>query len=280
MEMLKTADYEQALKDVNRGLEKDPNKIVLLEDRLILLLGNGNPQAREDVLKTQARLDAAGGGRFILLEQAQSRLPQVRQQTAYLLGVLREPDGLSALKGLAEDENDEVRAEAVHALAKLNAPDAKKLLMIRLRDGYWKVRAEAAAALAKSKDPAVTSQLFRVVADPDDYARMQILNAVLDLADPSQTDFYLNALDSDEIHKKTAAALALAKIHRAEAVPALIDLLKDKDGPERLQLAQALIRLHADPARLEALLKNERNPQVKEVFLQYLQQRSGGTRAG
>ncbi len=272
MAMLKTSDYEQVLRDVNRRLEKDPKKIVLLEDRLILLLANASPQARAEVLKTQARLDAVGAGRFILLEQAQSRHPQVRQQTAYTLGVLRGPYGLKALENLAEDEDQEVRAEAVHALAKLNHPDARKLLMIRLRDGYWKVRAEAAAALAKSKDPTMTKQLFRSVDDSDDYARMQILDAVLDLADVSQADLYLDDLDSPNIFRKIAAALALAKIHRAEAAPVLIELLKDKNSPERLKAAQSLVRLRADPSNFDALIKNERNPQVKEVFLQYLQQ--------
>ncbi len=271
MAMLKTSDYEQVLKEVNRRLEKDPKKIVLLEDRLILLLANANPQARAEVLKTQARLDAVGAGRFILLEQAQSRNAQVRQQTAYTLGVLRGAYCLEALKNLAEDKDQEVRAEAVHALAKLNHPDAKKLMMIRLRDGYWKVRAEAAEALAKSKDPTVTKQLFRSVDDSDDYARMQIFDAILDLANASQADLYLDELDSPNIFRKIAAALALAKIHRTEVIPVLISLLKEKNSPERLEVAQCLVQLRADPSIFDSLIKNERNPQVKEVFLQYMQ---------
>jgi HEAT repeat protein len=172
---------------------------------------------------------------------------------------------------LAEDPNEEVRAEAIHALGKMRHVGAQKLLMIRLRDAYWKVRAEAAVALAQLKDPSATKQLFRVVDDPDDYARTHITDALLNLADPSQAEVYLRCLESDNVFRKAAAALALAKINRAEAIPVLTELLKDHKAPNRLKIAQALAAAKAlDPQSAAALFQRERNSQVKEVLRRIL----------
>lgn len=270
LEMLKNNQYDLALNNVNRRLEKAPADRSLLEDRLILLLANDKPQAREEILRTQVRLDAIGDGRRLLLEQAKNRLSHVRKQTAFALGALRDPRGLPVLKELAEDRDSEVRAEAIHSLAKINHPDTKNLLLIHLRDGYWKVRAECADALAKLNDPSATKQLFRAADDSDDYVRMQIFNAILAVANPSQLSIYLKEMESDTLAKKTAAALAMGKINRREAVPHLIELLKDKKTPERLQIAQCLISLSPDLNQLESLLKTERNPPIRKLLLNEL----------
>ena len=278
MSMLKTGEYEAALQDVDRRLQREPHKRALLEDRLILLLANENPQSRVEILKVQRQLDAFGEGRQLLLEQSSSTLPRIRQQTAFALGELRESSSMEVLKDLAEDNDPEVRAEAIHALGKLARPEAKNILMIRLRDGYWKVRAEAADALASIGDTTASAQLFRAADDHDDYARMHILGSLLTLAHTNETPLYFQQIASDNLARKTAAALVLGKLGRQEALPVLIELLQDKNNPERVQIAQILIGLRPVSAggSLESFLKNEQNPRVKALLMDYLQRKTNG----
>ena len=278
MSMLKSGQYEAALKDVDRQLQREPHKRALLEDRLILLLANENPQVRVEILKVQRQLDAFSEGRQLLLEQSSSPLPRIRQQTAFALGELRESSSIEILKDLAEDKEAEVRAEAIHALGKLARPEAKNILLIRLRDGYWKVRAEAADALASIGDTSASSQLFRAADDHDDYARMHILGALLTLAHTNETPLYFQQMASDNLARKTAAALVLGKLGRQEALPVLMDLLHDKNNPERVQIAQILIGLRPISANgsLESLLKNEQNPRVKALLMDYCQRKPSG----
>jgi hypothetical protein len=275
VEMLKNKSYEKLLQEVTQKLEKEPKNRSLLEDRLILLLTDENFRQREALLETQHKLDEIGAGRNLLREQSKNQLSLVRLHTAYTLGALQDRGALGILKALAEDRDPDVRAEAIHALAKLNLPAAKYLLMIRLRDGYWKVRAEAADALGKLNDPTATKQLFRAVDDDDEYARMQILNAVLTLVSPSQEAIYLQEVNSPVPVKKIAAALALGKMQRQEAIPVLVELLKNRSAPNRLEMAHCLVKIAPDTVtnEIEKLLKGERNPQVKTVLADYLQQR-------
>lgn len=271
--LLNEGHYKEARLLLSQELTRTPGDKKLLEDQLVMLLASQDRSTRSTFLPAYQQLVQAGGGQDFIEEAAKNRLIQVRQNTAFLLGVLREPQGRKILAALAQDRSTEVRVEAVHSLARLQDTANRGLFLILLKDGAWQVRAEVAAALECLGDVTTSPYLLRASNDPDDFARSAILEAVIHLAHPSQTALYVTNLRDGDRRRQIAAALALGKIRRSEATALLLELVQDKKSPQRAAAAESLARISPQAAApvFEKLLPTEQDGRVKSTMLDCLQ---------
>lgn len=274
---IENGKYYDALHGVESRLANNATDTKLLAERVFLYFASADRRVRSQMVSAQREFEAAGGDRLALLSAAgESRLPTVRQNAAYVWGVLRDPAGLHCLKVLAQERNPEVRAEAVRALAKLADPSSYTLLLIHLRDKSWEVRAASAEALIRLGKPDALPNLLRSANDGDDYAKSKIREAITALASPSQVPLLRNQLDRGERPAKIAAALALGKLNDPAAVPFLMELIQDPKFDDRPAGARTLAEIGGDKVAplFEKMLPTEADKWVKLSILKFFSNRN------
>jgi HEAT repeat protein len=105
--------------------------------------------------------------------------PVARQRAAESLTRLGGAGAVAALAHGLSDPMERVRLTAVRGLAKLDPASAREELARLLHeDAVWEIRAEAAHALGLTGDPDVLSDLEAASADPNEFVRSAVSNAL------------------------------------------------------------------------------------------------------
>jgi len=188
-----------------------------------------------------------------------------RAHAAHVLGEsgADAPGVVTALAGALKDENPVVRRNAATALARFGAhPDAVTALLGALKDSERTVRQEAARSLAQVRplpSEAVRPLLETVQGDRDPFIRVFSITAIGHAGDqaaeavPTLIDILKERAGGGPADPSAAAAQALAEIGPA-ARPALISALDSKDARTRAAAAQLLGGMGpVPPSALDAL---------------------------
>jgi HEAT repeat protein len=105
--------------------------------------------------------------------------PVARQRAAETLTRLGGDEAVAALSSGLADPMERVRLTAVKGLAKLDPAYARDRLVVLLHeDAVWEIRAEAAHALGLTGDPEILPELEAALADPNEFVRSAVSNAL------------------------------------------------------------------------------------------------------
>jgi HEAT repeat protein len=184
----------------------------------------------------------------VLVKVLGDEIKYVREEASGALAKIGEP----AIPALVEalDQNWAIDEAATEALAKIGEP-AIPALIKRLN-----FSSAAAEALSKIGEPAMPA-LLEAIKDPNDNVRMRAAKALGGMGPKAKQAIpaLIKALDDSFGRVRDAAADALGDIGSEEAVPVLIEALKERDMFEvnRAAIALAKIGKPAIPALLDAL---------------------------
>lgn len=174
-------------------------------------------------------------------------------------------DATPALIETLSEAHPLARARAAEVLAQTRDHRAFPALMDALRGEYYTVRTQAALALGQIKDPAAVPDLKRATMDAEPQVRSAAAQALAQFADPDTFEEIGNLLlDDPQIEVRQAAARAFGRTQRTEAVPFLMDALRDsfwwyerEDALQDLLDAITDIGKPAIPELIEALQDSE-----------------------
>lgn len=201
-----------------------------------------------------------------------SRLWWRRAEAALALGLLQDRSAAAPLAGLLDDEHEQVRAAAIDALGQIGDPWAIRPLLARIGDPTRHERArlvqalrafgeDAARALVQhgqrhERDRAVVATILSFVggapaagpllewSSSEDAETRTAAWSALAAIGLDERGFYhaIKALNAGEASVRAAAARALSRTGREDAVPQLAGRLDD-DWEVAAQSARALARL-------------------------------------
>ena len=141
----------------------------------------------------------------------------VRGETAFVLGEIKDPQAVEPLIATLKDEDKDVRRFTAYALGEIKDPRAVEPLITTLKDEDKEVREAAEDALSEIKEPGAVGYKH--------------LRAVVPL---------IVALENEDKEVRKAAADALGKIEDPRAVEPLIAALNDEDEGVREVVVYAL----------------------------------------
>lgn len=253
----------------HRGIAAD-----LVLSTLRIVRGAANERARE----VADRLNLTAGWR----EDLTSRFWWHRAEAAIALGLLRDRKAVPALAPLLDDDHEQVRAAAIDALGEIGDSWAITPLLARMGKPTRHEHARVVEALRafgeratrplvqhgqqQERDRAVVATVLSFVggaganeallewsASTDAETRTAVWNALATIGLDERAFYHaVKALNAAEPPVRAAAARALARTGRADAVPQLAGHLDD-EWEVAAQSARALSRLGADG--LDALQK-------------------------
>jgi HEAT repeat protein len=157
------------------------------------------------------------------------------------------------------------RREAVELLAWSRDPRAPELLATALKDELTPVRLAAVDQLRGVKEPRARELLLKAVKDTDPSVRFRAADALLDFEPTAEMlDAYAELLKDEEPTVRLSAVEALGRIREPRSVELLAARLRDEDESDsaRESIVNALGELNATnavPALLE-LLKDSSDP--------------------
>jgi len=93
--------------------------------------------------------------------------PEKRVEMIYILGELRDPRALDALKAIMAEDNPYLVSEAVEAIGKIGGDDAFEQLRIMMTHPSFMVRGEVAMALRRMDNPERDKLLNQLLTDND-----------------------------------------------------------------------------------------------------------------
>lgn len=165
--------------------------------------------------------------------------PAAKIETALRLGQLGDVRGFDVLRRSLSAEDGQTRRIAVEALGKLGDARAVELLTTALEDADPTIRAAAAAALARLGT--TPERLLDRLASPNVALRTESLRLLGRLGDAAHVPHIAARLRAAEpLPVRLAAAAALGRLGRPEAVAALTAVLTDPEPALRRQAAAAL----------------------------------------
>jgi HEAT repeat protein len=122
----------------------------------------------------------------------------------------------------------EVRAHAAQILGVLKDKSSIPALVDALRGEFYTVRLQAALALGQIRDPGSISALTQALKDREPEVRAAACIALGKFADPRTFEAISTVLLTDlQIEARQAAAQALGETKRMEAIPYLMEALRD-----------------------------------------------------
>ena len=159
----------------------------------------------------------------------------------------------------------EVRSRAAQILGVIKDKSSIPALLDALRGEFYTVRVQAALALGQIHDPGSISDLTQALKDKEPEVRAAACIALGKFADPRTFEAISNILlDDPQIEARQAAAQALGETKRMEAIPYLMEALRDSYWwYERDQAVNHLLDAIAKmgnavvPSLVEALSDNE-----------------------
>ena len=197
----------------------------------------------------------------------QSGDEEERREAALMLGAMRDPATIAALRAALDDKAERVRAAALVGLGSLQEPSLAPLIATYLtKDKSPFVRKTAAYALGQIAASEATTGLIAGLRDKDMEVRGAAAVALANTPDATAIAPLILALTDKSAFVRAHAAAALGVNGRAaaQAVPHLVKILTtDEDHEARRQAAEALGRI-GEPSALPAL---ERAEQSSDPYL-------------
>jgi putative heme-binding domain-containing protein len=222
----------------------------------------GNPLPRPEALGAIYRIRRAGA-------------PRVADPWGRSLGLARRSP--AELAALLDDPRPPVRDQAVARLAALGPAAVADLeaVLRAPRGGSVQARRNAVWALCRMEIPAARAAVRLALADRDPGVRLAAIHAAGLHRDDQASAALCALVRRDEPPVRRKAAEALGRIGRPEAVPALLDGLR-QGGDRFLEhaLVYALIRINDRRATLPALA--DADPRVRRAGLLALDQMKDG----
>jgi len=202
----------------------------------------------------------------------------IRTGAVRILGLAGTANAIDALAGATKDADQDVRRSAVVALgaikdASANPPqmDARAVppLIAALKDSYWDVRSEAANALGQSHQGSAVKPLLDAVTDSDSTVETSAETALLFLSKPTDgaskapaaPDDFAARLNDPNPKVDLIAAVCLATLKDARAIPFLIKLTASTDRTTRLDAVRGLGEV-GDPSVIPTLRQTLKDPDV------------------
>jgi HEAT repeat protein len=230
---------------------------------LIRAMGDENADVRQAAVDIVSNLGQAPSCEPQLLECARDTNCRVRAAAIGALGNGRRvPATLPILAGALRDPAGTVRKEALRAVGRFGPSDAAAVptLIAALQDGRPSVRRAAAVGLeniGQAAQPAVPA-LLRLLEDRDQRVMRQAAMALARIAPSNRASVpvLIAFLRDREAADRFHAAYILALIDAKEAIPALVDVLREDAGmftPAANALKQLRAGARAVPPLIEGL---------------------------
>jgi HEAT repeat protein len=199
-----------------------------------------------------------------LSDSLATRDPALRDLISQIL-VRIGPSAAPSVRKALITAHPEVRARAAQILGVLKDKSSIPALLDALRGEFYTVRVQAALALGQIRDPQAISALTQALKDREPEVRAAACIALGKFADPRTFEAISNILLTDlQIDARQAAAQALGGTKRTEAIPYLMEALRDSYWwYERDQAVNHLLDAIAKmgnavvPSLIEALSDNE-----------------------
>jgi len=173
--------------------------------------------------------------------------PQVRANTALVLGLLEEPSAIKVLSAMNNDRSPAVRWQVAEAMWRLGNEEALKTLVAGSVSQYVDDQMLCTLALAAPKDQRVAAHIRGKLAYESGSGWEEVsLIAARAMGMLGSDDGYNVAAEgvrSQDARQRQLAALAFGAIGRADSQPYLEKLLSDQSQSVRLAAATAILQL-------------------------------------
>lgn len=221
------------------------------------------------VLATIA-LDALGSESVVAVPELTAalndELPAVRAGAAQALGTIGSAarSAEPALAKALEDKDAEVRMSAILAIGQITGTPSAEPLVVALKDENPRMRDTAAALLVKMGQPAVAS-LTRFKNEESADLRLVAITIMGRIKHADAVPALVAALDDKEQAVRDAATFAFAQVGEA-SIPALTTLLADADVQKRWTAAYALNSI-GSPKTADPLIValNDRDERIRDL---------------
>jgi len=189
-----------------------------------------------------------------LTRMLSSRDSGVRYRVAVALSEVGDSTAVPSLIKALQDENQPVREATAVALAKLGDKSAvPPLIGILKKDQRWSMREKAAMALGRIGEDVAVGPLSEALNDSHESVRGASLRALGEIGSDAAVQALISRIKGfDRFH----AILALSRLgsRAKEAVPTLIEILRDKDSNVRDVAVLALKSIGPDASDAVTIL--------------------------
>lgn len=227
-------------------------------------LGDASPVVRVAAAKALGRIQNRGSV-SVVASKLRDRIPSVRREVAFALGLIGDTTAAPALVARLQPETDPAaRVAMVTALGYLGARQSGPALSAALRSPRAPERWAAALAAARARDSTLVPALSSAAKDARPDMRWRVAYALGRIGDPrGATALRTLARDPVEIVRYHAAR-ALGDVADSASAPRLVALLGDPAWRVRVNAAHALGVLGAaNDARSLRPLLGDRHPHVR-----------------
>jgi HEAT repeat protein len=183
--------------------------------------------------------------------------PALRSNAALVLGQLKDPRALPGLIQALSDPDLDVRWQAAEALGQIGDPQAAQALVAALRDPAEAVRRSAVHALVKLPGIDVRASLTELIRGQESGpVRATALEVLAEMGDRDAVPALIDALRDPHEEVRKLAALALGRLRDLRAVEPLLLAASSGEGSTWFQgeVMRALAQL-GDPRALPAVLR-------------------------
>ncbi len=178
-----------------------------------------------------------------LEKTARSFDPQLRRNTALVLGLLEEKSALAILRYQMRDREPAVRLQAAEAAWMLGDPEALDALVGATVSGYPDDQMIAVLALARPHDGRLAGHVRGMLVTDYPEVNLVAARAMGMLGSDAGYGVALRGAADGDPRRRFLAAMALGDIARTDSQPILAKLLADSDPDTRLAAAAAILNL-------------------------------------
>lgn len=195
------------------------------------------------------------------------------EAVASLVSLLPKPKPVEGQPANRVRPSDLVRAAAARALARVKDPSSLPAIRPLLDDSSMAVRSGALEAVMQMKDTASVPAISALLSHPESRIRRLSMRALRMIGDVSAAANVRRVLREDKDEEvRATAALTLADLLGAKAIPDLLALREDLSQSVRLQAAGVLAGMGKDAADALASFLDDSNSGVRLMVLEGLGQ--------
>ncbi|MGQ4832492.1 MAG: HEAT repeat domain-containing protein [Candidatus Asgardarchaeia archaeon] len=198
---------------------------------LINLLSDKNKEVKKLAAEAIGNIGDRQAGKLIinLIEKHRGNYTFI-EGAIWALGELKETRAEKILIELASNGNPEIRVSAIWALGKLRSVNGLSVIFRGLSDKNVDVRYESVISLGKIRDSeAIPYLLDALDKESDEEVKVAIIETLVKLNNSKVIPAIIKQLDVPSVNVKIASITAIRKLGAVEAIPRLLNLLKDED---------------------------------------------------